>query len=88
MRSAMRAASQLPGKGPLLWIWPLYLHVNQKSDDDDETQFHMVKGIINAFDHMEFCLVINLTMGGNRAVTWPPIIVTRNVSFANTLNTM
>ena len=64
MRSAMRAASQLPGRGrvlarnfntcvrdsllgtirrprmkkggPLLWIWPLYLHVNQKSDDDDE----------------------------------------------------
>ena len=28
----------------------------------DKTQFHMVKGIINAFDHMEFCLVINLTM--------------------------
>ena len=22
----------------------------------------MVKGIINAFDHMEFCLVLNLTM--------------------------
>ena len=22
--------------GPLLWILPLYLHVNQKSDDDDE----------------------------------------------------
>ena len=21
---------------PLLWIWPLYLHVNQKSDDDDD----------------------------------------------------
>ena len=35
VRSAMRAASQLPGRGPLLWIWPLYLHVNQKSDDDD-----------------------------------------------------
>ena len=30
----------------------------------DKTQFHMVRGIINAFDHMEFCLVINLTMGG------------------------
>ena len=29
VRSAMRAASQL-------WIWPLYLHVNQKSDDDDD----------------------------------------------------
>ena len=36
MRSAMPAASQLPGRGPLLWIWPLYLHVNQKSDDDDD----------------------------------------------------
>ena len=23
----------------------------------------MVKGIINAYDHMEFCLVINLKMG-------------------------
>ena len=34
VRSAMRAASQLPGR--LLWIWPLYLHVNQKSDDDDD----------------------------------------------------
>ena len=47
----------------------------------------MVKGIVNAFDHMEFCLVINLTMGGIRAVTWPPVIATRNVSFATTLNT-
>ena len=47
----------------------------------------MVKGIINAFDHMEFCLVINLTIGGNRAVAWPPIIATWNVGFATTLNT-
>ena len=38
MRSAMRAASQLPGRGPLLWIWPLYLHVNKKSDDDDDDE--------------------------------------------------
>ena len=29
----------------------------------------MVRGIINAFDHMEFCLVINLTMGCKQAVT-------------------
>ena len=37
VRSAMRAASQLPGRGgPLLWIWPLYLHVNKKSDEGDE----------------------------------------------------
>ena len=46
----------------------------------------MVKGIINTFDHMEFCLVINLTMGGNRAVACPPIIAIRNVSFATILN--
>ena len=36
-----------------------------------QTQFHMVKGIINAFDHMQFCLVIDLTVSGNWAVTWP-----------------
>ena len=47
----------------------------------------MVKGIINAFDHMEFCLVIKLTIGGNWAVTQPPIIATRYVSFATALNT-
>ena len=35
-RSAMReAASYLEG-GPLMWILPLYLHVNQKSDNDDD----------------------------------------------------
>ena len=32
MRSAMRAASQLP----LMWMMPLHLHVNQKSDYDDD----------------------------------------------------
>ena len=32
-----------------------------------QTQFHMVKGIISAFDHMEFCLV-KLTMCGNLAL--------------------
>ena len=47
----------------------------------------MVKCIINAFDHMEFCLVINQIMGGNRAVTWLPIIATMYVSFATNLNT-
>ena len=38
MRSAIRAASQLSGRGggPLIWILPLYLHVNKKSDDDDD----------------------------------------------------
>ena len=36
VRSAMPAASQLPGRGPLLWIYSLYLYVNKKSDDDDD----------------------------------------------------
>ena len=40
----------------------------------------MVKGIINAFDHIEICLVIKLTLDGIWAVTWPPIIATRYVS--------
>ena len=31
----VQQASCLEG-GPLLWIWPLYLQVNQKSDDDDD----------------------------------------------------
>ena len=36
----------------------------------------MVKGIINAFDHMELCLVINLTKGGNWAITLSQIFDT------------
>ena len=46
MRSAMRAASQLPG-GPLLWIWPLYLHVNKKSDDDDDDDVTVVSSCLH-----------------------------------------
>ena len=34
--SAMHAASQLPGRAPLMWMKPLHLHVNQKSDYDDD----------------------------------------------------
>ena len=43
----------------------------------DKTKFRMVIGIINTFDHMEFCLVFNLTMCGNFAVTWLPNIATK-----------
>ena len=35
----------------------------------------MVKGIVNAFDHMGFCLVLNLITtctDGKWAVIWPP----------------
>ena len=36
LESAMRAASQLPGRGPTNVMLPLYLHINQKSGDDDD----------------------------------------------------
>ena len=36
VRSAMRAARQLPERGPLMWMMPLHLHVNQKSYYDDD----------------------------------------------------
>ena len=39
----------------------------------------MVKDIINAFDHMELCFVINMTFVGNWAAIWPPIIAARSV---------
>ena len=44
----------------------------------------MVKGIVNAFDHMEFCLVLNLTTStdGKWAVIWQPVFATRYVNFA------
>ena len=39
VRSAIRAASQLPGRGPTeMWMMPMHLHINIKSDynyDDD-----------------------------------------------------
>ena len=35
MRFAIRAASQLPGRGATVVDIALYLHVNKKSDDDD-----------------------------------------------------
>ena len=49
----------------------------------------MVKGIISAFDHMELCLVINLTKKttGARTITPSMIIATVYVSFAATIYT-
>ena len=44
----------------------------------------MVKGIINAFDHMELWFVINLTKDGNWAIIQPPIFATGYVCFATT----
>ena len=47
----------------------------------------MVKGIINAFDYMEFCLVIDLTMDGNQVVIRTPMFATRCVSVATAFYT-
>ena len=47
----------------------------------------MVKGIVNAFDHTEFCLVLNLTTtcaSGKWVVIWTPIFATRYVSLQPT----
>ena len=49
VRSAMRAASQLPGRGQLMWMMPLHLQVNQKSDYDYGNTFRhlsMLQGTI------------------------------------------
>ena len=42
VRSVICAASQQPGRGPLMWMLPLYLHVNKKfnDEDDDKKQKH------------------------------------------------
>ena len=45
----------------------------------------MVKGIVNAFDHMGFCLVLNLTItctDGKWTNAGPPDFATKYVSFA------
>ena len=42
----MRAASQLSGRGPLMWMLPLYLHVNQKSDYDYDDIYHTTESFM------------------------------------------
>ena len=39
VKCAMGAASQLPGRGLLMWMMPLHLHVNQKSDHDEDNYY-------------------------------------------------
>ena len=48
----------------------------------------MVKGIVNAFEHMGFRLVLNLTItctDGKWAVIWPPNFATKYVSLLPSL---
>ena len=50
----------------------------------------MVKGIVNAFDHMGFCLVLNLTItctDGKWSVISPPNFAAKYVSFATNFYT-
>ena len=52
VRSAMGAASQLPGRGntvTLMWMMPLHLHVNQKSDYDDHDADNLIVDYIFRF---------------------------------------
>ena len=46
VRFAMHATSQLPEKGPLMWMMPLHLHVNQKSDYDDDSYMKKFKNLL------------------------------------------
>ena len=45
----MRAASQLPEGGPLMWMMPLHLHVNKKSDYYPHAFFKKPRGYCNRF---------------------------------------
>ena len=50
-RSAMHAASQYLERGQLMWMMPLHLHVNQKSDydydDDISAVLKFVESLVN-----------------------------------------
>ena len=48
----MQQASYLEG-GPLMWMLPLYLHVNQKSDYDDMNIYNHAKYKVNPYKDLE-----------------------------------
>ena len=50
VRSATRKEARCLEGGPLLWIWPLYLHVNPKSDDDDDDDDPLLSGALWKFE--------------------------------------
>ena len=52
----MQQASCLEG-GPLLWIWPLYLHVHKNYDDDDDDDDDHDDDLIDLMDHLYYCLI-------------------------------
>ena len=74
MRSAMHAASQLSGRGPLMWMLPLYLHINQKSDYDDMT-------VLAIFD-LEINLLLQCVSTETRASQWCAIAYFRASAIA------
>ena len=62
VRSAMRAASQLLGRGPLMWMMPLHLHVNQKSDYDDM----MLQQALGPKVFRLLCILIHVGVNGEQ----------------------
>ena len=58
-----------------MWIWPLYLHVNQKSedDDDDDASFPQ-KGYINLHEFLfAFLFEMGSTLKGKNLL-WEKIL--------------
>ena len=69
LRSVMRAASKLPGRGPTDVDLHLYLHVNQKSiDDDDDNDLVLLDQFVNIHN------VRNLPLGPWLHLESPPYI--------------
>ena len=63
----MRAASQLSGRAPLVWMLPLYLHVYQKSDYDDDIlgTFHQFLTQISPHDTKMEGIIVSRFYYGN-----------------------
>ena len=59
---------------------PVDFHLTAAFCLQNQTKFQKVKGIINAFDHLQFCMVLNLTateLNGKRTVFWRPPFASR-----------
>ena len=49
--------------GPLMWMLPLYLHINQKSDNDDmiyglDFAHNSNEFLLNLFDYPQMCIKV------------------------------
>ena len=70
----VQKASCLEG-GPLLWIRPLYLHINQKSDDDDDfIKKNMKPSHPNSINSFHCCILLMTTYKANQLWMWCKIV--------------